>query len=176
MRNLSVFRVPVCILVVAVFLSTGCATIMTGGGNQRINISSDPTGADIKIYDSFGIEVQSSETPTVAILKKADGFFQGAFYRVVIEKEGYKTQEVFIESELDLGWYVIGNFFIGGLVGWVIVDPLTGAMWVLKPENVDVDLSRGNAFLQQKEGLMIVLKEDIPTELFEKLNLIQLTN
>ncbi|MDY5520178.1 hypothetical protein, partial [Campylobacter lanienae] len=35
-----------------------------------------------------------------------------------------------------------GNFIFGGLLGWLIVDPATGAMWNLKPEhneNITVD-------------------------------------
>ena len=33
------------------------------------------------------------------------------------------------------GWYV-GNIVFGGFIGWLIVDPLTGAMWTLDTEHV----------------------------------------
>ena len=43
-----------------------------------------------------------------------------------------------LESEVD-SWY-FGNILFGGLIGMLIIDPATGAMWKL-PENVSTDLS-----------------------------------
>ena len=37
------------------------------------------------------------------------------------------------------GWYIGGNILVGGLIGWFIVDPLTGAMYTL-PKEVNADL------------------------------------
>ena len=36
------------------------------------------------------------------------------------------------------GWYLAGNFIFGGLLGWLIVDPATGAMWNLKPHHTSI--------------------------------------
>jgi hypothetical protein len=38
------------------------------------------------------------------------------------------------------GWYV-GNIVFGGFIGWLIVDPLTGAMWALDTEHVNGTLA-----------------------------------
>jgi hypothetical protein len=38
------------------------------------------------------------------------------------------------------GWY-FGNILIGGLIGLLIVDPLTGAMYDLEPENIEQSLT-----------------------------------
>lgn len=37
------------------------------------------------------------------------------------------------------GWYM-GNILIGGLVGMLVVDPASGAMWSL-PDNVNANLT-----------------------------------
>lgn len=34
------------------------------------------------------------------------------------------------------GWYVAGNFFFGGLMGWLIVDLFNGSMYTLRPEKL----------------------------------------
>ena len=120
--------------------------------------------------------VFSSQTPAVAVLRKGDGFFRGASYRVRIEKQGYKPQEVVLTSSLNAGWYLLGNIIIGGLVGWLIVDPLTGGMWTLSPDKVSANLASDAAFLKQKDGLMIVLLEDIPSSLVPSLEKVSLPN
>jgi len=37
-----------------------------------------------------------------------------------------------------VAWYLAGNIVFGGIAGWLIVDPLTGAMWRLSPKEVNV--------------------------------------
>jgi hypothetical protein len=44
-----------------------------------------------------------------------------------------------VDSRIN-GWYV-GNIVFGGLIGWLIVDPLTGAMWALDAEHVNGTLA-----------------------------------
>ncbi len=149
-----------CLLAVA---RGGCATIVSGG-DQKVDFQSDPSEASIKVYDSAGMVVASSQTPTSLLLKKGAGFFQGASYRVVVEKPGYKRTEVLLQSGLNAGWYIAGNLFIGGLIGWLIVDPMTGAMWTLSPERVSTELSSEVSSLNGGEGLRIVLLADVPRE------------
>lgn len=38
-------------------------------------------------------------------------------------------------------WYIGGNLLFGGLIGWLIVDPASGAMWHFDPEQVSVLLN-----------------------------------
>ncbi len=153
----------VCGAVLLVTALSGCASIMSGS-EQRIDFRSDPSDASIKVYDSGGMVVASSQTPSSVLLKKGQGFFQGANYRVAVEKPGYKKVEVLLRSSLNAGWYLFGNFFIGGFIGWLIVDPATGAMWTLSPEQVSAELAREVSFLQQDDGLMILLLADVPPE------------
>ena len=139
------------------------------GGEQKITFNSEPPEASIKVYDSNGMVVFSSQTPAAAILKKGKGYFQSESYRVRIEKTGYKPQELVLSSNLNAGWYLVGNLLLGGIIGWLIIDPITGAMWTLSPENVGPELAKETAFLQQKEGLMIVLFQDVPRTLLPEL-------
>jgi len=59
----------------------------------------------------------------------------------------------------------------GGLIGLLIVDPLTGAMYLLRPKEVNTGLVKQTAWLQQEDGLMIRLERvtDLPAELQRKL-------
>ena len=112
-------------------MTTSCASIISES-QYPITLSSHPTEAKIVVSDESGKEIYRGKTPTTLTLSAGDGFFSGATYTVKLEKDGYSSQIITIESELD-GWYV-GNIIFGGLIGLLIVDPATGAMWKL-PES-----------------------------------------
>jgi hypothetical protein len=71
-------------------------------------------------------------------LARSAGFFKGAAYTFHFEKTGYYAFDSHVDSNLD-GWYV-GNIFFGGLIGMVLVDPLTGDMYVPSSREVDCNL------------------------------------
>ena len=52
-------------------------------------------------------------------------------------KTGYPRQGGTVDTELS-GWY-LGNFLFGEVIGLLIIDPATGAMWRL-PESYHADL------------------------------------
>ncbi len=52
-------------------------------------------------------------------------------YKIKFSKAGYGDQVVVVRGKLD-GWY-FGNILFGGLIGMLIVDPITGKMWKLSP-------------------------------------------
>ncbi|MDR2588536.1 MAG: hypothetical protein LBC67_03830 [Spirochaetales bacterium] len=152
---------------------SGCASIMSGS-RQDVRISSSPENANVVIYDKHNMQVWDGSTPIVANLKRGAGYFSGASYRVEITKKGYEKQTVEISSGLS-GWYLAGNIVFGGLIGWIIVDPASGAMWTLEPENVSADLRQSLSFHDNvnDEGIYVVLKEQIPTDTFDSLKLIK---
>jgi hypothetical protein len=122
------------------FASSGCASIIKGGGTQAVSIRSMPSDADVKIVDAkTGNTIQTGKTPFIVPLNKSTGYFAGGKYRVLVEKPGFTPREVIVDSGVN-GWYVGGNLLFGGLIGWLIVDPATGAMWNLSPEEVTVEL------------------------------------
>lgn len=52
------------------------------------------------------------------------------------------------------GWY-IGNIFFGGLMGLLVIDPITGAMWKL-PKIVSVSLDGNDLSELNSNELKIV--------------------
>lgn len=120
-----------------------CATVV-GGRDQDVQIRSQPPGANLEIVDlRSGERLHSATTPFTALLPRGTGYFQKARYRVVMDKESYDTQELVIEGALS-PWYLYGNIGWGGLgvLGWFAIDPVTGAMWKLRPNKVEVELAQ----------------------------------
>jgi hypothetical protein len=152
---------------ITVFVITGCASIVDGRA-RKISVKSEPDDAKVTVYDQTGNAVISQQTPAVFRLQRSEGYFKGASYRLVIEKPGYEKFEVALRPRLD-GWY-FGNVIFGGLIGIVIVDPMTGAMWTLSPRKVDVPLKQHVAGIHMENGSMIVmLRKDVPAELVPRL-------
>ena len=152
----------------------GCASIM-GTSTHNMAIGSTPSDAKISITDEKGIEVFNGNTPTTVTLKKSDGYFSKKSYKVVISKPGYRTQTIPITASPN-GWYMFGNLVFGGLIGYLIVDPLTGNMYNLSPENIDTTLAVSNTSMHNNTatdgGIAIMLIKDVPSHLHEKLQLI----
>lgn len=146
------------LLVIVIF---GCASIIKSGP-QTVSMTSNPSEARLLIYDvRKGNEILDAKTPYTATLERGAGYFKKAKYKIVIEKEGYKTKEILLEGSPN-GWYILGNLVFGGIIGWFIVDPATGSMWTLQPEDIKEDLAKEISFFQQDKGLMIVLTSDLP--------------
>ncbi len=117
---------------------TGCASIVSKS-NWPVTVQSNPTGAKCLISKSTGPSVQTGETPLTVTLASSDGYFTKASYSVKCEKEGYLPAESRLDARINGWWYFGGNLIFGGLIGWFIVDPATGAMWRLD-ETLTVNL------------------------------------
>lgn len=129
-------KLVLCLLLV---LLQGCATIMHGN-TQHITVTSVPPGADVKIVDEAGAVAFTGQTPTDVILPKTTGhYFGGKAYTVSIAKQGFATQTVEITHRLS-NWYEFGNL-LAGPIGYFVVDPFNGGMYLLGPEAIEVDLS-----------------------------------
>lgn len=156
---------PIINTVTAVILAAslvGCASIIDGG-RKTINIRSQPPGAKATVYDKQGSAVVTGQTPVLFPLKRSGGYFKGVKYRVVLELEGYQTTELEVKSTLN-GWY-FGNILFGGLIGLLIVDPATGAMWTLSPREIDKVLTpQSAAVLREQGGFVVMLRQDVPQE------------
>lgn len=121
-------------------LLTGCASIVKGK-SQEIEINSLPQQARYQIHDNKGqTSPIEGTTPGKVTLKRGAGYFRGGDYTVTLIKPGYEPTSVNLKSGVN-GWYVGGNLLLGGLIGYLAVDPATGAMWNLKPENLQVALT-----------------------------------
>lgn len=150
-------------------MTTGCASIISKS-EYPVAITSAPDNANISICNSEGKNVFTGRTPATVTLKTSSGFFQGEDYDVTFSKAGYPDKTVRIERGLD-GWYLFGNLVFGGVPGWLIVDPLTGAMWTLS--DLHVDLSSSSPTAATEGEIKIMAYNDVPKELHSKLVRIQ---
>jgi hypothetical protein len=155
---------------ILVMVLAGCATIV-GDTTQLIPINSTPDSATVLITDEKGMQVFRGQTPTSVTLQKSDGsYWGGKNYTVTISKDGYDSQIVAITSSPN-GWYIAGNFVFGGLIGWFIVDPLNGAMYNLRPEQVNTGLREKTSYNNnfQEGAVSVVLLKDVPQQLRDKM-------
>lgn len=121
------------------FLSS-CATVMREN-SQAIPIKANIEKVDIKITNKAGETVFEGQTPTILTLKTAakSGYFNPEKYTIVASKDGFQTQTSIIDWHIS-SWYWAGNLVIGGLIGYLIIDPITGDMYYLD-EEVNLNMS-----------------------------------
>ena len=153
------------ILTSIILVAMGCASIVSKS-NYPLMINSIPPNANLTVTNKKGIDIYKGKTPTTLTLKAGAGFFSKASYLLKFEKDGYQTKTIPVEMTFD-GWYV-GNLIFGGLIGMLIVDPATGAMWKLDITVLDVALQNMTA-LNQDRILNIYDINDIPEEWKDKL-------
>ena len=128
--------------VITLLLLSGCASIVSKS-NWPFSVDSSPSGAQVSITNRKGVEVYRGRTPAAMSLKSGSGFFTKESYTVTLSMNGYDTKKVNVECKLN-GWY-FGNVLIGGLIGMLIVDPLTGAMYKLDNDGITEDLIRSTS-------------------------------
>lgn len=148
------------------FFFSACASIVSKS-EYPVTITSNPEQAKITIYNEDSMKMYTGRTPTTISLKAGESYFDGLDYTVNFQKEGYESQTIVISSKLD-GWY-FGNILFGGLIGLLIVDPLTGAMWKLDSTYI-ANLSEKTSSLEQGEkSIQFVLIDDVPKSLRSKM-------
>lgn len=116
------------LIVTGAVVLAGCASIVSKS-EYPVAITSNPTGADFTVKRRNGIPIASGVTPATIVLPASDGYFQPAKYTIEYKRKG-ALQSVPLTAKID-GWY-FGNIIFGGvIIGMLIVDPATGAMWRL---------------------------------------------
>ncbi len=138
-------RSTICIslLLPGCFGSVGCATIVSDK-YYPVTINSLPTAADLEVRDESGAIEFTGQTPAVVRLAAGEAYFDKEKYTLKFTKENYKIHEKTIEASID-PWYW-GNFVIGGLIGMLIVDPISGSMF-------EIDETSYTATLEPTAGL-----------------------
>lgn len=125
---------------------TSCATIISGS-KQKVNFTSTPSQATVYIN-----EIEIGTTPIEKKLERKKN------YDVMIKLDGYKTYETKISRKFN-AWY-IGNILFGGIIG-LVVDPITGAMYKLTPDQIQAELAEGTAFNTKGNDVYIAVKLQI---------------
>jgi len=139
---------------------TACASIVSKS-SYPVTISSNPPGASFTLKKANGMAMSTGTTPATISLNSSTGYFQPAKYIVEFTRKGV-TQSIPINAGIN-GWY-FGNLLFGGIIiGMLIVDPATGAMWklddnVIATFNQTADVSPTSP----KSGLKVVSIDKIP--------------
>jgi len=117
-------------LVLIICLCTACASTI-GKSEYSVAISSNPPGAKYLIKDEDGQVFHSGQTPSTVTLNASEGYFNKAEYIIELKKDGYYSYNEDLNAEVDVLYIV--NFISPDLaiIGGLIVDPVTGAMWEL---------------------------------------------
>ena len=143
------------IIITCVFFC-GCATIVSHT-KWPVAIDSKPEGVHVSIRNKSGFEIFSGHTPTAARLKSGRGFFGKETYTVTLTHRGVEKRKITIKCMVN-GWY-FGNILFGGLIGLLIVDPATGAMYRLESKDIYED------FTGDKTGQLKILDvNSVPVE------------
>jgi len=156
------------ILLFALFLAlSGCATIVSRS-SYPVVVRSVPADATINIVNSRGKTVYTGQTPAVVNLRAGESFFRAGRYTVFFERQGYVDDVFPVQASLD-GWY-FGNVVFGGLIGMLIVDPATGAMYSIDTQVVSVALQEQP---QSTSGLDIRTLQQLPVYMYPFLQEVQ---
>jgi len=154
-------------LFIPVTLFNSCATIVSKS-SWPVHVNCKPDGANVTITNRRGETVYKGTTPVMLSLRSGAGFFKKERYLAHFEFDGYAAQDVPLECKLN-GWY-FGNLFIGGLLGLLIIDPATGAMYKVETPFLDARLEQKET---SKSGTVPELKiadiRDVPPSVAKNL-------
>lgn len=128
------------------FFQSGCATIVGGGGSQRVEIQSEPSGAEL-----FVDGVNSGKTPVSVALDKRDT------HQLKFKKDGY-SEEVMLTRKKMNPW-IWGNLILGGIIG-ILVDVSTGAANKIEPDNYYVIMTK----VKPAQDQAVVVKAETQAE------------
>ncbi|MEZ9913851.1 hypothetical protein AB4402_06225 [Vibrio breoganii] len=158
---------PLLIFTTSVLLATtGCASIVSDS-HYTMSITSSPDDAIYTITNEDGVVISKGHTPSTISLDAGNGFFDGADYTITYHKNGYEDSIATVSSSVD-GWYV-GNILFGGLIGLLIVDPATGAMWKLPKTASQSLLKTQNSDAQEGKQLTLMSIDKVPNDMKPKL-------
>jgi hypothetical protein len=130
----------------------------------NVRLDSSPNSATVQVFDRKGEEIFNGTTPTQVTLKSGAGYFRKARYTVKYSRPGYLTKEVLIDSDVN-GWY-FGNIIFGGLIGFLIVDPITGAMYKLDRIDLNETLAaEGRTGMVSEKSLRILEIQQVPPDI-----------
>lgn len=155
LNNLSSF-------VAILLISASCASIFSKN-TWPVVVGTSPIGAAISITNKKGIEVYKGATPAALTLKSGAGFFVKESYKVKISMTGYEEKIIPLECKVN-GWYA-GNILVGGIIGLLIIDPATGAMYKLSTDAIhEVLVESSVTQTQAMPSLQILNIHEIPQQ------------
>jgi len=128
-KSLKKTLTTITLAVIALSLSN-CASIVSKS-QYPVSVRSAGSPVPFTVKNSKGETLHSAKTPTILTLSASEGFFKAAKYDFTFTKNG-KIETQSLDASMD-GWFA-GNLLFGGVIGVLIVDPATGAMWKLEDQ------------------------------------------
>jgi len=132
-------------------LLSSCATIVSSQ-QKPTKIDSSPSKMAYVVTDEKGGVISQGITPSDVTLNRSSGYFKPGKYTIEIKKGGKVVSKEIVTASLN-GWY-FGNILVGGVIGMLVVDPLSGAMYRM-PESITVNTT-SVATANQSSDLQIV--------------------
>jgi hypothetical protein len=162
------------ILIITALIVTlsSCASIVSRSW-YPVSFESEPSQAQITVTDRNGKQLFSGKTPKVLELKSSAGFFKRASYIVIFNKPGFAERKIALTATVN-GWY-FGNLLFGGILGFLVIDPATGAMYRLKTQDVreTLDPDPASSTAAHATTLRVYDINDIPAALRSKMERVQ---
>lgn len=153
-------------IVVGATLMSGCASIVSQS-SWPVAIKSTPEATAFTITNQKGEKIHSGTTPSTVSLASGAGYFDGEKYTLHFTKDGFQEKTAILDTSLN-GWY-FGNLVFGGLLGILIIDPATGAMFKL-PESFSADLTaQVSSMGPTSTGNRVISLNDVPQEIRSEL-------
>lgn len=154
-------------VIIACLILPSCASIVTKT-SYPISVNSSPQDVEFTIKNKKGEEVMKSITPATIKLDASTKYMSGERYELTFKHPDYKEKTVYIHSSIE-GWYW-ANILLGGLIGMLVVDPLTGAMYKLDTTPINVSLTQSKGETKPSEAeLTLVDINTLSEEMKEKL-------
>ena len=154
-------------LVAILAAGTSCATIFSKS-TYPISLGSTPSGASVTVVNRAGRVVYTGATPSTVRLKSAAGYMKPEDYSITFQLPGAAPQTYAVLCTLD-GWY-FANLLLGGLVGMLVVDPASGAMYRFRDKYIHVNLSTYGASVQGRELRIIDIAQVPEGTQLERIN------
>lgn len=126
-----IYRLFSLLLILASLAS--CASIVSDS-RYKVTLDSERK-SEFKVKNKYDVTIQSGVTPQVVNLNSGSGYFKKAEYKIEYHDKYGEIKSKTIVAKLD-NWYW-GNILFGGLIGMLIFDPISGAMYEL-PERVEL--------------------------------------
>ena len=147
------------VLALVACLFSSCATIF-GKSSYPFTVTTNPAGADVTITNKKGKEIFKGKSPASVTLKSGAGYFSRAEYQVKLNSPGFQEQILPVNFKMN-GWY-FGNLLIGGILGMLVIDPISGAMWKLETKEINTSLTPSNSSAVNTPTLKIINIADVP--------------
>lgn len=154
------------LLLMTLMTFSNCATIVSKS-SYPVSIYTNPPGAQVSITDKKGKEIYNGTSPSVVKLRSGAGFFARAEYHVKLSAKDYE-KIIPVTFKLN-GWY-FGNIVFGSLIGLLVVDPASGAMWRIDKyaDDINETLVKPTVLITEPT-LKIMDIKDVPQNMKENL-------